>query len=94
MADIVETEGVMGGQPRIEGRRISVLQISEWIRTEGMAPETVSSEFDLPLADIYRALAYYYDNVDRMRELREQRYKRIERSKETALTPPTVESSE
>lgn len=94
MADIVETEGVMGGQPRINGRRISVLQISEWVRTEGMTPETVSSEFDLPLADIYRALAYYYDNVDRMRELREQRYERIERSKETALTPPAVESSE
>jgi len=87
MTDIVETEGVMGGQPRIEGRRISVLQISEWIRTEGMAPETVSSEFDLPLADIYRALAYYYDNIDRMRELRERRYERERRLREEQPDP-------
>lgn len=94
MAEIVETDGVMGGQPRIEGRRISVLQIAEWILVEGMDPETVSSEFDLPLADVYRSLAYYYDNIERMRELREQRRERIQDSRENALRPSTVGTSE
>lgn len=87
MADIVETEGVMGGQPRIEGRRISVLQIAEWVLVDGMEAEIVSSEFDLPLADIYRALAYYYDHVDRMRELRQRRYERERRIREEQPDP-------
>ncbi len=28
MAEIVTSEGVMGGQPRLDGHRISVLQIT------------------------------------------------------------------
>lgn len=59
MSGTVAEEGVMGGQPRIEGRRISVLQVVEWIHEEGMEPETVATEFDLGMADIHRALAYY-----------------------------------
>lgn len=58
MNRIVETDDVMGGQPRIEGRRISVLQIYEWVNEEGMTPETVSSEFDVELADVHLALSY------------------------------------
>ena len=82
MDGIVETKGVMGGQPRIEGHRISVLQIYEWINEEGMSPETVSSEFDVDLADIHLALSYYYDNVDEMEEWRRRREARIEESRE------------
>lgn len=78
MTDIVETDGVMGGQPRLEGHRISVLQIAVWIIDEGMAPEDVSTEFDLDLADVYRALAYYYDNIEEMNEWRERRNRRVE----------------
>ena len=82
MADIVETEGVMGGQPRLAGHRISVLQIAEWILDDGLEPEAVSNEFDLDLADIYRALAYYYDNIEEMKEWREARLRRIDESRE------------
>jgi uncharacterized protein (DUF433 family) len=49
MDAIVSEDGVMGGQPRIEGRRISVLQVIEWVHEEGMAPETVATEFDLDM---------------------------------------------
>lgn len=42
-----------------------------------MTPETAASEFDLDLADIHRALAYYYDNIEQMRELRAERYERM-----------------
>lgn len=73
MTNIVESEGVMGGQSRLDGHRISVLQIVEWIREEGMEPETVAVEFDLEMADVYRALTYYYDNVDEMAQWRERR---------------------
>lgn len=94
MTDIVESEGVMGGQPRLDGHRISVLQIVEWIHEEGMEPETVAVEFDLELADVYRALTYYYDNVDEMAEWRERRDRRIRESRESGEGPPYDSSLE
>jgi uncharacterized protein (DUF433 family) len=42
-----------------------------------MNPETVSSKFDVELADVHLALSYYYDNVDEMNEWRERRKARI-----------------
>lgn len=90
MAEIVRTDGVMGGQPRIEGRRISVLQIVEWTLEEELAPETVAAEFDLDLGDVYRALAYYYDNGEEMTERRKRRRRRIEAGKASALDPDAV----
>lgn len=77
MSEIVETDDVMGGQPRIEGRRISVVQVAEWILDQGMSPEEVAAEFDLGLADIFRALAYYYDNVDELQARKRERQQRV-----------------
>lgn len=90
MADIVSTDGVMGGQPRLEGHRISVLQIREWVRDEGMDVETVATEFDVDMADVYRALAYYYDNVDEMSRWRERREERVRSSRERQLSLDSV----
>lgn len=90
MTDIVQTEGVMGGQPRLDGHRISVLQLAEWILDEGMSPETVATEFDLDLADIHRTLAYYDDNIEQMRALRAERHARIERSRASHPDPESV----
>jgi len=90
MTEIVSTDGVMGGQPRIENRRISVLQIVEWVHEEGMTPETIATEFDLEMAAIYRALAYYYENIDEMSTWREQRGNRIRNSRERQPEPGSV----
>jgi len=93
MSEIVSTEGVLGGQPRIAERRISVVQIVEWIQEEGMEPETVAAEFDLDLSSIYRALAYYYENVEKLSDYREQRETRRRESRAEQPTPETVERS-
>ena len=93
MSEIVSTEGVLGGQPRIADRRISVIQIVEWIQEEGMAPGTVATEFDLELASIYRALAYYYENVEELSTYREQRESRRRESRAEQPTPEAVERS-
>ncbi|AUX08408.1 hypothetical protein AArcSl_0762 [Halalkaliarchaeum desulfuricum] len=90
MRGIVSTDGVMGGQPRIEGRRISVLQIVEWVHEEGMDPETVAAEFDLDMADIYRALAYYYDNVESMDPWRERRQRRLREGRDDQHRPDSA----
>jgi len=86
MAEIVSTEGVLGGQPHTAERRISV----EWINEEGMAPETVATEFDLELATIYRALAYYYEHIEEMSGYREQRASRRRESRIEHPTPRTA----
>jgi len=87
MDGIVKTDGVMGGQPRIDGHRISVLQIYERVNEEGMAPETVSSDFGVELADVHLALSYYYDNVREMEEWRDRRNSRIDESREEQPSP-------
>lgn len=90
MSEIVSTEGVMGGQPRIAAHRISVLQIVEWIHEEGMDPETVAAEFDVEMADVYRALTYYYDNVDEMSTWRDRRDRRTRESRDRQPSPDSV----
>lgn len=56
------TPGVCGGQPRIAGHRIRVQDIVLWTE-QGQAPDDIVSSFpQLSLADVYAALAYYYDH--------------------------------
>ena len=73
MSKIITTEDVLGGAPRIDGRRIGVHHIATRVLDAGTAPGQVAADFDLDLADIHRALAYYYDRPEEMREVRERR---------------------
>ena len=54
---IERTRGVLGGRPRISGRRISVEQIVVWHEWMGRSADEIATEYDLTLADIYAALA-------------------------------------
>jgi uncharacterized protein (DUF433 family) len=60
-------------QPHIAGRRISVLHIYERVEGRGLNPQTVADRFDLDIADVYHALAYYHDHPEEMDTLREKR---------------------
>lgn len=73
MSEIVSTEDVLGGVPRIEGRRIGVHHIAKRVIDAGESPEQVAADYDLNLADVYRALAYYYDNPGEMRQIQHKR---------------------
>lgn len=79
MNEIVRTDSVLGGDPRIKGRRIGVLDIAECVLDNEVSPEQVAADYDPDLADVYRALTYYYDNVEEMRTLRREKRERIER---------------
>jgi len=57
---IVRTPGVCGGKPRIDGHRITVQNIVIWHDRLGLSADEIASEYDLELADIYAALAYYF----------------------------------
>jgi uncharacterized protein (DUF433 family) len=63
------TPGVVGGKPRIAGHRISVQDVVIWHERLGLSADEIATEYGLSLADVYAALAYYYDHrdaIDRM----------------------------
>jgi uncharacterized protein (DUF433 family) len=84
---IVASEDTLGGDPRLEGRRISVLQIAERVLTHDQSPENVADQLDVTMAEVHEALAYYYEHVEEMNEIRE-RHRELEADLEEAATPP------
>ena len=56
------TPGVAGGKPRISGRRITVQNIVIWHERMGKSADEIATEYDLKLADVFAALAYYFDH--------------------------------
>ena len=61
---VVETPGVVGGRPRLDGTRVSVATIATWYK-RGYSPEEIAEQFEqLALAHVYAALAYYHAHRD------------------------------
>jgi uncharacterized protein (DUF433 family) len=58
------TPGIAGGKPRIAGHRITVQNIAIWHERMGKSPDEIAAEYDLSLADVHAALAYYFDHRD------------------------------
>jgi len=56
------TPGIVGGKPRIAGHRITVQNIVIWYDRMGKSADEIATEYDLELADIHAALAYYFDH--------------------------------
>jgi len=64
---IVSTPGTCGGRPRIDGHRITVENIAIWRERLGMSPDEIVSAYPtLTLSDVHAALAYYYENRQRI----------------------------
>lgn len=61
-AHIAITPGIAGGKPRIAGHRITVQNIVIWHERMGKSADEIATEYELPLADVYAALAYYFDH--------------------------------
>ena len=56
------TPNVVGGRPRISGRRITVQNIVVWYERMGLGLNEIASEHGLTLAEVHAALAYYFDH--------------------------------
>ena len=62
---ITKTPGVCGGRACIAGHRIRVMDIVVWHEMRGMSPAEIVYQYPgITVADVYSALAYYFDNVD------------------------------
>lgn len=91
MTNIVRTDDVLGGDPRIDGTRVGVLHVHELAVDGGHSPADVADQFDLSLADVYAALAYYHDNPETMRAVR-RRHTAVEAElAESSLEPPSAQ---
>lgn len=76
-------------EPHIEGSRITVRHVYERVHGRGLRPETVAERYNLDIADVYRALAYYHEHPAEMREVERRRDEAIESAREkTTITPP------
>jgi len=59
---IVKTPGVVGGRPRLAGRRIAVDFIVDLYVRQNTSVEEIEEHFSVTPAETYAALSYYYDH--------------------------------
>ena len=65
---IVRDERHSDGAPTIDGTGIRVEDIAEAYEHSGYDPDEITELYpDLSLADVHRALAFYYDHIDEFR---------------------------
>ncbi len=66
---ITKTPGICGGRACIAGHRIRVQDIVVWHELRGYCPDEIVDLFPgITLADVYAALAYYFDNRQEIEE--------------------------
>jgi len=76
-------------EPHIAGSRITVRDVYERVHGRGLRPETVAERYNLDIADVYHALAYYHEHPEEMREVERRRDEAIKSAREkTTITPP------
>jgi len=78
-------------EPHIRGRRISVRQVYALVEEADEDPETVADRFDLDVADVYHALAYYHDHPREMQAVDAEREAAFEAVEETIDRPEGVD---
>ena len=59
---IVVTPGVRSGKPCIAGHRITVGDVVVWHEQLGIPAAQIAKTYDLTMAEVYAALAYYFDH--------------------------------
>lgn len=94
MAHIVRTDGVLGGEPRLEGRRVSVIQVADLLLEGDHEPSYVADQLDLSLADVHTAMAYYYEHPEEMEQIRERHVELEARLESESSAPESVEQSD
>ncbi|MFB6229203.1 MAG: DUF433 domain-containing protein [Halobacteriales archaeon] len=78
-------------EPHVAGRRVSVRQVYALIEERGVDPETVADRFDLDVADVYHALAYYHDHPREMNSVEAERTEAMETFRESIERPDDVD---
>lgn len=92
MADIVQDEAIRSGDPRIDGTRITVLDVKRRVIDADEDPYVVAGEYDISMVALFTALASYYDNreafAERERAFATARADGEQRTRELVATEP------
>ncbi|WP_423996499.1 DUF433 domain-containing protein [Halorubrum trapanicum] len=64
MASIARDDEIRSGEPRVEGTRITVRDIKRRVIDAGEDPHVVAGEYEISMADLFGALAHYYEHRD------------------------------
>ena len=59
---VVSDPEIRGGQPLIAGTTLRVSDLASYHTLAGLTPDQLSVQFDIDLARVHAALAYYYQN--------------------------------
>lgn len=60
-------------EPHLAGRRLTVRTIVAAVEEDDLDPEAVADSYDVTVADVYRALAYYHDHPAEMAAVKRAR---------------------
>ena len=82
------TPGVCVGKPRIAGHRIRVQDIYVWHELMGMSADEIASQYNLTLAQVYAALAYYFDHIEEIQSQMRADEEFVERMKRELAAAP------
>ena len=77
-------------EPHLEGRRITVQFIKTQVEDRGLSPRTVADRHEIALADVYRALTYYYDHPGEMRAIEGDRDEAVAAHEHLTTDPDAV----
>lgn len=61
---IEREQDAVGEKAHIRGHRITVQDVAIWHERLGKSADEIAAEYELTLADVYAALAYYFDHRD------------------------------
>ncbi|GAB7091610.1 hypothetical protein JCM18237_18810 [Halorubrum luteum] len=78
-------------EAHIRGRRISVRQVYALVEERGEDPEAVADRYDLDVADVYHALAYYHDHPREMHTVEQEREDAMEDFRRSINRPEGVD---
>ena len=65
---ITKNPAVRGGRPCIVGTGLRVTDLVVAHLLHRRSPEEIASDYEIPLAQVYAALAYYYQHKDELDE--------------------------
>lgn len=82
-------ESGIHNEPHIKGSRITVRDVYLRVEKREIRPERVAERYNLDIADVYEALAYYHNNPEEMQRVEERHERAGEEAKQrSSLTPP------
>jgi len=87
---IIRDEDVLGGEPSVAGTRLGVVFIMERVKDGGLEPRVVAGRYDIDIADVYHALAYYHDDPGETREIKKERQETVEEHRHLTTDPSEV----